>query len=81
MRAKQARKIENKLSRAKRADNFWKNLHFSPYSSKLRSDYLFSFQKRTDYLYPAFSQIKKETLPDKFPPLLDLLHKAKKNES
>ena len=43
-------------SELKRAENFWKHLHFSPNSSKLRSYYLFSFQKRTDYLFPAFSR-------------------------
>ena len=53
MREKRAGKIEIELSRA---EHFLKNLHFSPYSSKLRSDYLFSFQKRTDYLFPAFSR-------------------------
>ena len=29
---------------------------FPPNSSKLRSDYLFSFQKRKNYLFPAFSR-------------------------
>ena len=40
MRAKRAGKIAKvEVSRAKRAENFLKTLHFSPNSSKLRSDY------------------------------------------
>ena len=45
-------KIE--VSRAKRGENFWKTLHIAPNSSKFRSDYLFSFQNRRDYLFPVF---------------------------
>ena len=41
---------------SKASGNFWKILRFPPNSSKLRSDYLFSFQKRTNDLFPAFSR-------------------------
>ena len=55
MRAKRAEKnLKIEVSRAKRADIFLKTLHFSPNSSKFRSDYLFSFQNRTHYLFPVF---------------------------
>ena len=47
MRAKRAGKIKIELSRAKQAEFF--------FASKLKSDY-FSFQKMTDYLFPAFSR-------------------------
>ena len=42
------------LLRAKRAEIFGKLCTFPPKSSKFRSDYLFSFQKRTDNLFPGF---------------------------
>ena len=58
MRAKWAEKnLKIEVSRAKRAEFFWKTLHFfcfPPNSSKFRSDYLFSFQNRTDYSFPVF---------------------------
>ena len=45
------------LLRAKRAKkNFGKFCTFPSNSSKLRSAYLFSFQKRTNNLFPAFSR-------------------------
>ena len=55
MRAKRAGKIV-KLNRRERSERIivGKFCTFSRNSSKLRSDYLFSFQKRTNDLFPAF---------------------------
>ena len=51
MRAKRIGKIKIELSRAKR-----KICTFSPNSNNVRSDYLFSYQKKKDFLFPAFSR-------------------------
>ena len=55
MGAKQVEK-KLKLNYRERSERkiFGKFCTFPPNSSKLRSDYLFSFQKRTNYLFPAF---------------------------
>ena len=57
MRAKRAGKIF-KLNCRERSERkiFGKFALCPPNSSKLRSDYLFSFQKRTNYLFPVFSR-------------------------
>ena len=57
MRVKRSGKVF-KLNRRERSERkfFGKFCTFPPNSSKLRSDYLFSFQKRTTYLFAAFSR-------------------------
>ena len=54
MRAKRAGKLFKLNCRERKF--FGKFCTFRPNSSKLRSDYLISFQKRTNYLFPALSR-------------------------
>ena len=45
-----------KPMRAKRAENVWKNCHVFPNSRKVKVRLFIFFQKRTDYLFSAFSR-------------------------
>ena len=58
MRAKRSGKIIWELNRCERSDPkmFWKNCHFFPSSRKVKVRLFIFFQKRTDYLFSAFSR-------------------------